>query len=107
MAGLRNRPILEVRRIDVFSLDDAATADVAHDVERAVGGTGIGDQNLVGDAADRFDAGPNVASLIFTRDERGKFCGHNPPDTLAGRTQVSLPRPGRTAVFQAARQQPF
>ena len=74
--GLRNRPVLEVGRVDVFSLDDAAAADVADDVERAVGRAGIGDENFVGDCLHRFDASTDVAPLILAGNEHGEFCCH-------------------------------
>ena len=75
--GLRNRPVFEVCRVDVFALDDAAAADVADDIQRAVRRAGIGDEDFVRDCLHRFDACADIAPLILAGNEHGEFCCHD------------------------------
>ena len=48
----------------------------ADDFKRAVGRAGIGDQDFIGDMADRFDAGTNVFDFVLARNQDGEAVGH-------------------------------
>src|SRR5262249_14795474 len=63
--------------IDVLSLDDAATADVADNIERAIRRARIGNENFVCDYSHRFNTSANVSSLVLTRNEHGQWCSHD------------------------------
>ena len=67
MASLRDGPVLEVGRVDVFRLDDAAVAQGANDIERTVGRAGIRDENLIGDRPHRLNAGRGCAGFRLYR----------------------------------------
>lgn len=73
---LGDSPILEIARVNVFALDDAAIAQRADDFEGAVGRAGIGDEDFVGDMAYGFDAGTNVFDFVFARNQHGEAIGH-------------------------------
>src|SRR4051812_11052592 len=77
MPRLRNRPVLEVGRVDVLSLNDTASADVANDIERAVGRTRISDEDFVCNCLHRFNASADVPPLILAWDEHRKLCRHD------------------------------
>ena len=73
--GLRNGPILEVSGIDILTLDDPA-AQRTGDLEGAVGGTGISDQDFVGHFAGGLDTGSDVQPFIFARYENRQLPRH-------------------------------
>jgi hypothetical protein len=72
VASLWNRPVLESGRVDVVPLDHPA-AEVVHNLEGPVGGAGIGYEDFVGDAANRFDALADVSAFVFAGDEDGEL----------------------------------
>lgn len=71
VTSLWNRPVFEVGGVHILAFDDAAAAEGADDVERAVGGAGIGNEDFVSDRPHRVDAGADVLDFVFAGDEDG------------------------------------
>lgn len=76
MRRLGDRPILEITRVNIFTLNNPTAAHGIDDFQRPVARTGVCDEDLIGELPDRVNTMSDIHPFILARNDDSDPTGH-------------------------------